>query len=155
MDLGNRIITIPVPFSKNKEVRYVPINDRVMEILQRLPSRMKSDWVFPSATNITPLHGGMWAAKFFNPAVKEAKIAPLHWHCLRHTFASRLVMRGNDLRTVQELLGHRKIEMTLRYSHLSPAHKMTAVQTLVEEKIEGQIDPATDTERKKATKGNE
>jgi len=39
-------------------------------------------------------------------------------------------MRGNDLRTVQELMGHKKIEMTLRYSHLSPEHQMEAVQQL-------------------------
>jgi len=54
----------------------------------------------------------------------------LSWHCLRHTFASLLVMAGVDLRTVQELMGHKSIEMTMRYAHLSPAHKLEAVQRL-------------------------
>lgn len=52
------------------------------------------------------------------------------WHCLRHTFASRLVMAGVDIRTVQELLGHKVIGMTVRYAHLAPAHQLDAVQRL-------------------------
>ena len=51
-------------------------------------------------------------------------------HILRHTFASRLVMAGVDLRTVQELLGHKTILMTMRYAHLSADHRRTAVETL-------------------------
>jgi len=39
-------------------------------------------------------------------------------------------MAGVDLRTVQELMGHKAIEMTLRYSHLSPGHQLDAVQRL-------------------------
>lgn len=52
------------------------------------------------------------------------------FHDLRHTFASQLVMAGVDLLTVKELLGHKKIEMSLRYSHLSCDHKKCAVKAL-------------------------
>jgi integrase len=51
-------------------------------------------------------------------------------HGLRHSFASQLVMRGASLRAVQELLGHESIEMTLRYSHLTPDVKREAVRLL-------------------------
>jgi len=44
--------------------------------------------------------------------------------------ASRLVMAGENIRTVQELLGHQDIKMTMRYSHLSTAHKHNAVKKL-------------------------
>ncbi len=52
------------------------------------------------------------------------------WHGLRHSFASHLVMRGASLKAVQELLGHESIEMTLRYSHLTPDVRRSAVRLL-------------------------
>src|SRR5947208_10518406 len=95
-----------------------------------LPSRLKSRWVFPSETDETPLDPKNFMSWVFVPALARAGIEHLHWHDLRHTFASRLVMKGVDLRTVQELMGHKTIAMTLRYSHLSPAHQLEAVQRL-------------------------
>jgi site-specific recombinase XerD len=62
----------------------------------------------------------------------EAGLQNFTWYCLRHTFASRLVMRGVDLRTVAELMGHRTIQMTMRYAHLSPNHTLAAVRRMDE-----------------------
>jgi len=87
-------------------------------------------WVFPSETGKTPLDAQNFVSRVFLPALRRAKIGNFHWHDLRHTFASRLVMAGVDLRTVQELLGHKTLAMTLRYAHLSPAHQLEAVQRL-------------------------
>jgi site-specific recombinase XerD len=66
----------------------------------------------------------------FTKACNTAQLADLHFHDLRHTFASHLVMSGIDLTTVKELLGHKDIKMTLRYAHLAPFHKMKAVDIL-------------------------
>ncbi len=84
----------------------------------RLPERARRDAARPKNF----LH------RAFTPALVNAGIQDFHWHDLRHTFASRLVMAGVDIRTVQELMGHKTLVMTLRYSRLSPAHKVDAVQ---------------------------
>ena len=111
-------------------MRHVRMNDRVMEIFRALPSRLKSEWVFPSETGETPLDANNFMNRIFNPALERANISDFRWHDLRHTFASRLTMAGVDLRTLQELLGHKTIKMTVRYSHLSPTHTLEAVNKL-------------------------
>ena len=68
---------------------------------------------------------------WFDKAVANANIEDFTWYSLRHSFASRLVMAGVDIRTVAELMGHQTIQMTMRYAHLAPAHTLAAVQMLV------------------------
>ena len=63
-------------------------------------------------------------------ACKKAGLRRIGWHVLRHTFASHLVMLGQPLKAVQELLGHTTMEMTMRYSHLSPDVRRNAVNAL-------------------------
>jgi site-specific recombinase XerD len=69
-------------------------------------------------------------AHAFALACRRADVETLYPHVLRHTFASRLVMAGVDIRTVQEFMGHKDIDMTLRYAHLSPNHKQAAMKML-------------------------
>ncbi|CAM4063886.1 tyrosine-type recombinase/integrase [Corallococcus exiguus] len=52
------------------------------------------------------------------------------WHDLRHTYGSHLAMRGVPLKVIQELMGHAEIAMTLRYAHLAPEARESAVQQL-------------------------
>ena len=60
----------------------------------------------------------------------SAGIVHFTWHDLRHTFANRLVMAGVEIRTVAALMGHRQIQMTMRYAHLGEPHKLEAVEKL-------------------------
>ena len=132
VDVSFETGTIRARRPKSGKDYFVPINDELRAILQGLPSRLRSEWVFPSETGKTALDAKNYMHRVFLPALQRAKIADFRWHDLRHTFASRLVMAGVDLHTVQELMGHQSIAMTQRYAHLSPAHKLAAVQRLVE-----------------------
>lgn len=58
--------------------------------------------------------------------MKEAGIEDFRWHDI----ASRHVMAGVDLRTVAQLLGHKTLQMVMRYAHLSQSHEMAAVERL-------------------------
>jgi len=75
----------------------------------------------------------------FNEGVGDAqnKVVP---HSLRHTFASWLCLQGTPLFTVKELMGHKRIEMTERYSHLLPSHKQEAVLQLAENQSKAVIE---------------
>jgi site-specific recombinase XerD len=125
IDFGTRVLTIPR--SKHGELRHVPLNDAAVNSLQAARALSNgSPYVFLNHFGerlCTP-------RKWFEDAVATARIANYTWHTNRHTFASRLVMAGVDLRTVQELLGHKSITTTMRYAHLAPTHQLAAVQRL-------------------------
>jgi integrase len=129
IDLKRRIIRVDNKedhHTKNYQPRTIPMNDIVTEVLRRVPRRIDSSYVFQrkSGEKFHKMRSG------FENAVKRAGIAHVRFHDLRHTFASHLVMGGVDIRTVQELLGHKDIRMTMRYSHLAPDHMSNAVKVL-------------------------
>jgi site-specific recombinase XerD len=107
--------------------RFVPINELAGKSLRALYKISNgSPYVCPRKKR----EGQRDFSKWFEETVKRAGIPDLHWHDLRHTFASRLVMGGVDIRTVGELLGHASIQTTMRYAHLSQEHRHAAVGTL-------------------------
>ncbi len=62
---------------------------------------------------------------------RRAELRHFEWHVLRHSFASHLAMRGVSLKAIQELMGHASIEMTMRYAHLTPEVRRSAVDALM------------------------
>jgi integrase len=110
--------------SKNNESREIPISDQLMVALRN--QRFKSPYIFARQDG-KPF---ICIKTVFQNAVKRAGIKDFRFHDLRHTFASHLIMSGVDLMTVKDLLGHKTINMTLRYAHLSPDHKRQAVNSL-------------------------
>ena len=63
----------------------------------------------------------------FGVACQRAGLTDVTFHALRHTFASRLVMAGVDLPTVQALMGHKTMTMTMRYAHLAACRRDNAM----------------------------
>jgi integrase len=103
-----------------------PVNDTLRQTLQGLVRRLDSPHVFTDSKGRR--YGNV--KKRFCAACQRAGIKDFTFHDLRHTFASHLVMAGVDLPTVKELLGHKTLIMTLRYTHLAPSHKVRTVSRL-------------------------
>jgi hypothetical protein len=129
VDFKRQVITVQAAYAKNGESRSVPMNDLLTTTLQGV--RINSKAIGPVFLNRNgePYRSFRTA---FERAVRKAAIPDFTFHDLGHTFASRLVMAGVDLPTVKELMGHKNITMTLRYTHLSSDHKRTAVGKLAQ-----------------------
>lgn len=123
--------------TKNGEKREVPINGTLRGTLAQIPRRLDSPYVF------TGENGKRFKdlKRSFGTALKRAGIRDFRFHDLRHTFASHLAMAGVDPVSMKELLGHKDLKMTMRYTHLAPGHKVKAVNIL-DEALNGQ---STDT----------
>ena len=127
ISFDSRTLTIPLP--KGGRTRHVPLTQEALNILRTLDSLLVSPWVFPGLKNpMQPMDSRAFLRRVFEPALRRAGIQGASWHVLRHTTASRLVMAGVPLPTVQQILGHRDIQTTLRYSHLSPSHIQAAIE---------------------------
>jgi integrase len=125
VDLERGLIFLPN--TKPGESAYVELNSYVIHVLQMLKDRYGPSGPAEDA-RVFPIDN---PTKWFQTALKAAGIQGVTWHTLRHTFASRLTMKGVNLKTVQELLRHRSIEMAARYSHLAPIYESEALETLV------------------------
>ncbi len=113
---------------KGGKNRKVPLSDEAVAILKG-QRHLKGPYVFCETDGRRLTHSRVKDA--VPSTCRKAQLSKrLTTHGLRHTFASHLVMRGVSLMAVKELLGHESIEMTLRYSHLSPDVKRDAVRLL-------------------------
>jgi len=113
--------------TKNGERRDIPMNERVRAMLKAMEQRGRLIFSNRNGNRIDSC--ALYLA--FHEALKGSTIEDFKFHDLRHTFASNLVMQeGVELNDVWELLGHKKMDMTLRYAHLSPKHKGMLVNIL-------------------------
>lgn len=91
-----------------------------LELKKKNPEASKQDSVFDTK------NPRVW----FHSALKHAKVERYRWHDHRHTFCSRLAMKGENLKVIQELAGHKTIQMSARYAHLGQTALRAAVDRL-------------------------
>lgn len=121
LDRKDKVVTVRGKTGR----RHVVVNDDAALAFERL-KELSGDKTF-----VVPDHNEFpdavrdWRT-WFEVATRKAGIRDFKFHDLRHTFASRLAMKGVDIRTIQELMGHKSIVMTMRYSHLSSDHRQKA-----------------------------
>jgi integrase len=123
VDLTNRLII--VEGTKSGHIRRIPMNTKLTKTLGDAKKVSKGDYVFSRNGKPYKSFRSAW-----DHALKKAGIEDLTFHSLRHTFGTRLGMAGVDVKTIQELMGHRDIKMTMRYSHPTAEHKRKAVELL-------------------------
>ena len=102
--------------TKNGKVRAVPVPENLI-------SRLKTHWAIYGAftASLSSFRRALTRTSIRLPKGQAA-------HALRHTFASHFVMNGGNILTLQKILGHSTVVMTMRYAHLSPDHLQDAVK---------------------------
>lgn len=106
--------------TKSKKIRVIPINNEAAKILSdRVPKIFNKEKTVFCKTSKMPFTNE-WLSKAFKRAVKKTDLdQSIHFHSLRHSFASNLVKNGVPLYHLKELLGHSSIAVTEIYSHLN------------------------------------
>jgi len=112
---------------KGKKERIVPIGNNAQRALQRYlfrfrpkPTNPVTDNVFLSVSSKTLTENSM--KLMFTRLAKRSGVCRLHAHLCRHTFATRFLINGGDVFTLQQILGHSTLEMVSRYVNLASSH---------------------------------
>lgn len=134
VDLTEGCISLIGMMTKNHRSRIIPLTPAAVSILKELNEKKGvSDLVFPSRGDLKKPRDMHMA---FDRAVKRAGLTDipgagkLRIHDLRHLCASYLLMSGNDVETVREILGHRDISTTQKYLHVVNEHKKQAISKI-------------------------
>jgi integrase len=115
--------------SKNGDPKTLPLVSNVLDLLNAFNTgTAPTGLVFPSPRIPTQSYGfeERWKA-----ALKAAKVRNFRFHDLRHTCASMLAQNGATLLEIGDLLGHRQLQVTKRYSHLASGHKAALVNRVL------------------------
>jgi integrase/recombinase XerD len=145
-DIDSEQMIIRIVQSKGRKDRHVMLPAEVLELLRQwwktrpdgydAGAAPEHRWLFPGRSNHRPLTTRQFS-RLFNEAAKAAGLRKtVSLHSLRHSFATHLLERGTDIRVIQALLGHDKLETTARYSRVA-----TGMIAKIESPLEGLSTP--------------
>ena len=129
-DIDSQRMVIHIRGGKGRKDRDVMLSPALLDALRvywRGLERKPSHWLFPGGLRHTAQTALSTPRSYGGPAcmrpnAQVLKHKHIHPHTLRHCFATHLLEAGADLRTIQMLLGHRDLEETTIYLHLSQRH---------------------------------
>ncbi len=140
IDLGRRNITLRN--TKNNTTRFVPMPETVVAMFEKCEMGKGNTPVFSKVKMMRgkPVNGERIESisRSYRRAVERLKFnkgitdnaQKVTFHTLRHTFASWLAISGIPIYTIQQLLGHKSLKVTIRYAHLSPENFKKAAEVL-------------------------
>jgi integrase len=123
--------TILIQETKNGKPKTLPLNKIAVNILEEKSKvrSVKNDLVFLSGSGTKINRSNLKRA--LKKVLEKVGIKDFRFHDLRHTFATRLVQKGEDIYKVAKLMGHKDIRMTQRYAHHSSESLRSGVDVLV------------------------
>ncbi len=131
-DIDSKRGVIHIHSGKRKKDRYVMLSERLLCFLRQYYKieRPLKPYLFPGRNPITPISSSA-VERMFRQAVETSGIKKhITFHGLRHAFATHLLEIGTDIRVIQQLLGHRSIRSTQRYTKVSRKHVATVKSPL-------------------------
>jgi integrase len=123
VDLERR--TWLIPMSKNGKGRRVPLSKAAIDLIGKLPRFEKCPYLVPNPETLKPF---VSIKHSWQTARREANLAGLRIHDLRHSAASAMINAGVDLYAVGRILGHADHKSTMRYAHLANDTLLAAVE---------------------------
>ena len=125
VDIDRGWITLHI--TKNKDRRGVPLVGYALDVMETHSKvrRLETDLVFPTIRGTNDFPRYAW-----EKALQDSGIEDFHFHDCRHTAATYLLQAGVDIRTLAEVLGHRTLQMVMRYAHVDDKSKTAAVQKM-------------------------
>jgi integrase/recombinase XerD len=125
-DIDSGRMVIKVRQGKGQKDRLVPLSAKLLEELRSYWRRHRpGKWLFPSPKGDKPIHVGNVQRVCKRAARRCGFTKRVSPHTLRHSYATHLLEAGTDLMTLKELLGHRDLETTTRYTHVTSKARQT------------------------------
>jgi len=126
IDSAQRIIGIEQ--SKGRKDRHVMLSPETLDLLRQwwkarrgfdATTPLQERWLFPGRKPSTPMTTRQLRRLFYEAANEAGIKKSVTLHVLRHSFATHLLERGTDIRLIQALLGHDKLDTTARYTRVA------------------------------------
>ena len=120
-DIDSKRMLIRVEQGKGQKDRYAMLSPRLLEVLRRYwRAAHPQQWLFPSWRPTRHLSAGSLQLACRDAVARSGLRKKVTAHTLRHCFATHLLENGTDIRAIQVLLGHSRIETTAHYTAVSP-----------------------------------
>jgi integrase/recombinase XerD len=109
--------------SKDRNAKLSPVLLRLLRqwwrVAQEERKMLKGGWLFPGQNPVNPMSTRQLNRVFHAAATVAGIDKPVNLHSLRHSFATHLLEQGVDIRVIQVLLGHKRIETTTLYTQVA------------------------------------